>query len=206
MEQKTMGAFLAALRKANGITQQELADRLNVSNKAVSRWERDECMPDLSLIPALAEIFGVTCDELLKGERIFAEKSEPKVEKQVKALINRSIANFKILLWISLALSVIGLVCMFGISYGFYRPIVYLLKFRAERRELLLPGIRNALLILPVFLIEKAHNVTFVAFGDGRYQRYDDWNMERIWLVLFLILAIFALSKLIESVTRKKLK
>ena len=69
MEKKTMGSFIAALRKANGLTQQDIADRLNVSNKAVSRWERDECMPDIMLIPALAELLGVTCDELLRGER-----------------------------------------------------------------------------------------------------------------------------------------
>ena len=66
----SIGQFIAALRKANGLTQQEVAERLNVSNKSVSRWERGECAPDLSLIPALAEMFGVTCDELLKGERI----------------------------------------------------------------------------------------------------------------------------------------
>lgn len=126
MEKKTIGAFIAALRKANGLTQQELADRLGVSNKAVSRWERDECVPDLLLIPAIAEIFGVTCDELLKGERIFSvpeqEKSEPKVEKQMKALVNRSISRFKTSISISVSLSVMGYLCMLGISYGFYRP------------------------------------------------------------------------------------
>jgi len=128
MNKKSMGQFLAALRKANGMTQQDVADRLNVSNKAVSRWERDECAPDLTLIPALAEMLGVTCDELLKGERIldnFApEKNEPKVDKQIKALINRSISSFKTTILISVALAVVGYICMLGISYGFYRPIV----------------------------------------------------------------------------------
>ena len=128
MEKKTIGQFIAALRKANGLTQQEVADSLNVSNKAVSRWERDECAPDISVIPALAELLGVTCDELLKGERILYEaqapKSEPKVEKQVKALINRTLSGFKTLIWISLAVAVVGLVCMFGISYGIYRPVI----------------------------------------------------------------------------------
>ncbi len=57
MEAKTMGSFLAALRKAAGMTQRELAERLHVSDKAVSRWERDECAPDLALLPVLAEIF-----------------------------------------------------------------------------------------------------------------------------------------------------
>lgn len=128
MAKNTIGQFIAALRKANGLTQQDVADRLNVSNKAVSRWERDECAPDLSVIPALAEMFGVTCDELLKGERISEptspDRKEPKVDKQVKALINRSLSGFKTLIFIALAVAFVGVVCMFGISYGFYRPVI----------------------------------------------------------------------------------
>lgn len=69
MEKKTIGSFIAALRKANGMTQKNLAERLNVSDKTVSRWERDDGAPDLAVIPVIAEIFGVTCDELLRGER-----------------------------------------------------------------------------------------------------------------------------------------
>ena len=128
MAENTIGQFIAALRKANGLTQQDVADRLNVSNKAVSRWERDECAPDLSVIPALAEMFGVTCDELLKGKRITEptspERKEPKVDKQVKALINRSLSGFKTLVFIALAVACVGIICMFGISYGFYRPVI----------------------------------------------------------------------------------
>lgn len=133
MSRNSIGQFIAALRKANGMTQQELADRLNVSNKAVSRWERDECAPDISLIPPLAEIFGITCDELLKGQRIMdpdppqedkQERKEPKVQKQVKSLVNRTLSKFKTLNYISVAISVVGMICMFGISYGFYRPII----------------------------------------------------------------------------------
>ncbi len=124
---KSIGQFIAALRKANGMTQQDIADRLNVSNKAVSRWERDECAPDISLIPALAELLGVSCDELLKGERILGsepEKREPRVERQVKTLINRTLSDFKMLIWVALAAAAVGLIFMFGIAYGFYRPVV----------------------------------------------------------------------------------
>lgn len=128
MARNTIGQFIAALRKANGLTQQEVADRLNVSNKAVSRWERDECTPDISLIPALAELLGVTCDELLKGERIPvpapAEKREPKIEKQVRNLINRTLSSFRTRIWISVTVAILGIVCMFGISYGFFRPVI----------------------------------------------------------------------------------
>ena len=118
MANHSIGQFIAALRRANGMTQQAVADRLNVSNKAVSRWERDECAPDLSLIPALAELFGVTCDELLKGERIIQneprDKAGPKVEKQIKALLNRAVSRFKTVMWVSMALSAMGFVCMRG--------------------------------------------------------------------------------------------
>ena len=57
MEKKTMGSFLAALRRANGMTQKELAERLNVSDKSVSRWERDDGAPDLALIREILNIF-----------------------------------------------------------------------------------------------------------------------------------------------------
>lgn len=132
MADNAIGQFIAALRKANGMTQQEVADRLHVSNKAVSRWERGECAPDLYAIPALAEMFDVTCDELLKGERnkenrkesAANEKKEAKVDKQVKSLINRTLSDFKTLVWISMAVAMVGLICMFGISYGCYRPVI----------------------------------------------------------------------------------
>ncbi len=128
MQKNTIGTFIAALRKANGFTQQEIADRLNVSNKAVSRWERDECAPDITLLPALAELLGVSCDELLRGERIdcspVEERTDQRIQKQIKSLINRAISNFITLMWISIALSAVGLVVMLGVSYGFYRPVI----------------------------------------------------------------------------------
>ena len=60
MERKTFGTLLSALRKANGMTQKDLAERLNVSDKAISRWERDENYPDLPLLPVIADIFGAS--------------------------------------------------------------------------------------------------------------------------------------------------
>ena len=81
MEKKTIGKFIAVLRKANGMTQQELGDKLMVSDNTVSKWERDERMPDISLLPAIAEIFGITTDELLRGERNNPERADYKTEE-----------------------------------------------------------------------------------------------------------------------------
>lgn len=69
MERKSIGTLIAALRRANGLTQKQLADRLGVSDKAVSRWERDESLPDVTLLPVIADLFHITVDELLRGER-----------------------------------------------------------------------------------------------------------------------------------------
>ena len=63
------GEFLYTLRKEKGMTQAELASALNVTNKAVSKWETGEAMPETALLLPIAQIFGVTVDELLKGER-----------------------------------------------------------------------------------------------------------------------------------------
>lgn len=69
MEKKSLGAFIARLRKEKGLTQKQLAELLNVSDKTVSHWECDETSPDISLLSELAGNLGVTVDELLNGEK-----------------------------------------------------------------------------------------------------------------------------------------
>ncbi|WP_426350939.1 helix-turn-helix domain-containing protein [Alloiococcus sp. CFN-8] len=64
----TLGSKISSLRKAKGIKQEELAERLGVSPQAVSKWENDISCPDIMLLPRLADIFGVTVDELLSRE------------------------------------------------------------------------------------------------------------------------------------------
>ncbi len=83
MEQ-TIGATLSRLRREKGMTQKQLAEILHVSDKAVSRWERGESSPELALIPKLADLYGVTCDELLRGEQAEPEQEPalPPSEKQ----------------------------------------------------------------------------------------------------------------------------
>ena len=70
---RSIGEFLAALRKAHGYTQKEVAERLDVSNRTVSSWECNTALPDILLLPAIAELYGVTADEILAGERRAAQ-------------------------------------------------------------------------------------------------------------------------------------
>ena len=123
MEKKTMGSFIAALRRANGMTQRELAERLNVSDKSVSRWECDDGYPDLSLIPVIAEIFGVTADELLRGERKASIEGSSNVgefrmenelgrkgQKELDHMKRMAMNNFRSMSFISIGVSFMGIV------------------------------------------------------------------------------------------------
>ena len=69
MDCKSIGATVSALRKKSGMTQWELAQKLDVTDKAVSRWENGQSYPDITLFPRIASLFGVTVDFLLRGEK-----------------------------------------------------------------------------------------------------------------------------------------
>lgn len=78
---ETFGQRFARLRKAKGLTQDELAEKVNVSSQAVSKWENDINMPDVGILLRLAEILGVTTDELLGKEIPVPAKFEPETVK-----------------------------------------------------------------------------------------------------------------------------
>ena len=79
---KTLGTMIAELRKQHGMTQLELAEKMGVTDKAVSKWERDLSCPDINSIPNLAEILGVSVEELMQIKKEAAEEEEtPKVSK-----------------------------------------------------------------------------------------------------------------------------
>ena len=130
MERKSIGTLIAALRRANGMTQKDLAERLNVSDKAVSRWERDESLPDLTLLPLIADIFHITVDELLRGERKNTESGEgigdteaeqARLRKQMKRVTSAAMARLRSRM---LAVVGVGLLALLGAvicNFGFRR-------------------------------------------------------------------------------------
>ena len=68
MANKSMGELITFLRKEKGMTQNDLAQKMNVTDKAVSKWERDLSRPDINSIPKLAEILGITVEELVNAQ------------------------------------------------------------------------------------------------------------------------------------------
>ncbi len=90
MNQVKIGLFLKELRNEKGLTQEQLAEKLNVSNRSVSRWETGSTLPDISLLIALADYYEVDIKELLEGER----KSEI-MNEELKETFNK-IAEYSV--------------------------------------------------------------------------------------------------------------
>ena len=134
MEKKTIGKLIAILRKANGMTQKELGDRLFVSDKTVSRWERDECTPELSLIPVIAEIFGITTDELLRGERHSQGSESGEAEKgranalksgrQFRFMLRNRVKKYRMLTLISIGIAILGLIAAAVANLSFSEGLI----------------------------------------------------------------------------------
>ena len=129
MEHTTIGMRICALRKEHGMTQQQLANQLNISNKSISRWERDESAPDLSLIPMLADIFGVTCDDLLRGsprtepEATIVSTDESTTEPSLYCDEKPAPKKLRVYTILSGGLILLGLmaalICYLGLGYRF---------------------------------------------------------------------------------------
>lgn len=83
MDLVKIGKYIAGKRKALGMTQKQLAEKLNMSDKSVSKWERDICLPDVSVYMELCEILGISINEFLAGEDIDAENVEKKSEDNI---------------------------------------------------------------------------------------------------------------------------
>ena len=89
IDQEKTGSFIAQIRKTRGLTQKELADKLSLSDKTISKWETGHGMPDVSVIPELCELLQITANELLAGESIdnsdsFSKKAEENIMELMK--------------------------------------------------------------------------------------------------------------------------
>ena len=107
MNNVKVGQFISEKRKALGMTQQDLAEKLQITNKAVSKWETGDGMPDIQLLKPLSEELGVTVDEILNGEETEKEEQKPAVRTYCYDLPSNAIV-----------------VCVLGVFAAIYNVIV----------------------------------------------------------------------------------
>ena len=89
MDQEKIGKFIALLRKERAMTQKELAQRLGVSDKTISKWETGRGLPDISIMPSLCETLEISINELLSGEQLDVSAYREKAEEHLNALMRR---------------------------------------------------------------------------------------------------------------------
>lgn len=114
MKKQTLGMTIASLRKERSLTQLELAEMMGVTDKAVSKWERDLCCPDVNSLPKLAEVFGTSVDELMQVKPAAREEKGEKKPKDVISLVLRAIT-----LAMGIAVIVLSLLRALDLNSGF---------------------------------------------------------------------------------------
>lgn len=116
MNQEMIGKFISSCRKDKGLTQMQLAEKLNITNRAVSKWETGKSVPDASIMLELCEILGISVNELLCGERISMENYPKKADENMLVMkkeneaINKSArAGFGITVFLLLILNFLNI-------------------------------------------------------------------------------------------------
>ena len=114
MNQMKIGKFIAECRKQKGLTQMQLAEKLGITDKAISKWERGIAMPDSSIMLQLCEILGISVNELLSGEKIQMENNNQKNEQILLDMAKELEAKNKTI-WASMwAIMIVSMIALFS--------------------------------------------------------------------------------------------
>lgn len=131
MDQVKIGNFIKQKRKEKKLTQSELAEKLNVTDRAISKWENGICMPDSGIIAELCKILNITINDLFSGEVVDMKDSKKRLEKNLLEIIKIKEQKDKQLLsleiFIGILVSIILFVCVFVASYIEIKEIYRLL-------------------------------------------------------------------------------
>ena len=108
MDQIKIGKFIQEKRKEKNITQSELAEKLYVTDRAVSKWERGLCLPDAGTMPDLCKILNITINDLFSGEKVDMKENEKKLEENLLEMTRQKEEKDKQLLTLEIVIGVIA--------------------------------------------------------------------------------------------------
>lgn len=112
MDQIKIGRFIAECRKNKNLTQMQLAERLNITDRAVSKWENGKSMPDSAIMLDLCHELGISVNDLLYGEVVSMENYNEKNEQQILELINQKETSDRMLLRLEILIGVLSVVIL----------------------------------------------------------------------------------------------
>ena len=139
MDQLKTGMFISELRKEKSLTQAQLAEKLGITDRAVSKWETGRSLPDAAIMLELCEILGITVNELLSGERLNMEQFDKKFEENLLEMKKQKEESDRKLLRAEIALG--------SISSVFFLAIIFIASY------LEMPGAVRVLLIAVSFVL-----------------------------------------------------
>lgn len=157
---RTIGLFIAELRKEKGLTQTQLAKKIHVTDKAISRWENNNTIPDIDTLRALCKVFDVTLDELYNCARI-----NKKAEKRKRRIKLTMLFTAIIIFLVSFLFLLLYFICNFN-SVKFY-----ILSLSTDNFD-----------IAGSYFIETNEGITFKL---GNITFYDDVNIDNVYMELY---------------------
>lgn len=114
MDQIKIGKFISAKRKEKNITQSELAEKLNITDRAISKWENGVCLPDASHLPELCRILDISINDLFSGEVVDMKDNEKKLEENLLEMTKLKEKRDKELLVVEIFIGIVVTFCMLG--------------------------------------------------------------------------------------------
>ena len=117
MDQLKIGRFIAERRKMNGLTQAQLAEKLCITDRAVSKWENGKAMPDSSIMLALCGELGISVNDLLNGEVVTMEHYNEKNEKQLLELVQQKQEADKRLLHLEIVIGILSIFILLSMNF-----------------------------------------------------------------------------------------
>lgn len=169
MNPEKIGGLIAELRHQSALTQVQLANRLNISDRTVSKWETGQGLPDISMFAELADIFGVNVDVLLNGEMTTNEVSGGNMQKS-NYFVCPNCGSFSI--------------CSGGAEINCCgKPLAALVAKKADPTECLqVESVEDEWFITADHPMTKEHYISFVALQNGAkltvIKQYPEWNLE----------------------------
>ncbi|MCH5321003.1 MAG: helix-turn-helix transcriptional regulator [Eubacterium sp.] len=211
MDNNTTGAFIAQLRKENNLTQKQLAEKLNVTDKAISRWETGKGYPEVSMLIPLCELLGVSVNELLTGERIEKDKIIDNSNRVIVDTMIKSNSAINTLYYVMLAVFVIvQLAVFYGVPFtagqGDEMGIIFFYVLATFINSISMGFIKGK----RKFFIPVAAGLMFVPMGFADYANFARFDGEELalyiivfFVVSFLGLLFGVLIKLFINLIRK---
>ena len=120
MDQEKIGKFISKVRKEKNITQEQLADKLHITNRAISKWENGICLPDVSIMMELCKILDISINDLFIGEKTKNNENSKKLEENILNLLkkeelqNKKLMRYELVIGLLSSITFIILIFIFN--------------------------------------------------------------------------------------------